>query len=473
MPDVLGFLARIGEKLPGVERVKIKPTLGIRLVYTGIALILYLFMSAIPLYGIEHAPRLLGNLPQIVQIVFAMSGGTLAQLGIGPIVTAGLIMQILVGSKLLTLDLSKAEERRKFTLSQKTLALIIAGVEAGGFVIVGSNFWTLTGPNPVFDVSASFWIRFLVWFQLVFATYLIMLLDESLQMGWGIGSGISLFILAGVARDVINRLFSPLPVSTSDSQPFGFIPYLIWAYYNGDLSIDNIMIRASGTMYLPNLIGLIALIVVMFLLIYLQRMKVYIPVTMQRLRGVRTRVPLQFLYVTNLPVLLISILYSDLFIFYSIASGNPTIANVLGWLMYYLRPISGFYELFQDPGRVMIYVIIFTVLAVLFGLMWIEVAGLNPSGQAERLIQSGLEIPGLRRNPKILEAMLARYIYPLTILSSLIVVAIVIVADIFMTYGTGVGILLAIGIIEQFYTIIVYERALEAYPILKRILGEA
>ncbi|MEM4799067.1 MAG: preprotein translocase subunit SecY, partial [Sulfolobales archaeon] len=106
-------------------------------------------------------------------------------------------------------------------------------------------------------------------------------------------------------------------------------------------------------------------------------------------------------------------------------------------------------------------------------LMWIEVAGLNPSGQAERLIQSGLEIPGLRRNPKILEAMLARYIYPLTILSSLIVVAIVIVADIFMTYGTGVGILLAIGIVEQFYTIIVYERALEAYPILKRILGEA
>lgn len=473
MADILGFLAKIGERLPGVERPKRRPSLGMRLVYTGIALVLYLFMASVPLYGIKHAPRLFGELPQIVQIVFAMAGGTLAQLGIGPIVTAGLIMQILVGSKLLKLDLSKSEERRKFTLAQKTLALIIAGVEAGGYVIAGPQFWDLTGPNPVFDVDASAWIRFLVWLQLVAATYLIMLLDESLQMGWGIGSGISLFILAGVARDVFNRMFSPLPVSSTNPQPFGFIPYLVWSLRDGSVSIENIMIRSSQTMYLPSLMGLIALFIVMITLIYLQRMKVYIPVTTQRLRGIRTRVPLQFLYVTNLPVLLVSILYSDLYIFYTLSSYNPTIAQMFGWAIHYMRPISGFYELFSDPGRVFIHVIIFTLLALVFGLMWIEVAGLNPSGQAERLIQSGLEIPGLRRNPKVLEMILGKYIYPLTILSTLIVVAIVIVADIFMTYGTGTGILLAVGIVEQFYTLIVYERALEAYPILKRILGEA
>lgn len=465
-------MAKIGEYLPGVARPKTKSSLGTRLVYTGIALVLYMFMTTIPLYGIEHPPRLLTALPQIVQIVFAMSGGTLAQLGIGPIVTAGLIMQILVGSKLISLDLSKPEDRRKFTFAQKTLSLIVAGVEAGGFVIAGPQFWTVTGPNPIFDVSASFWIRLAVWLQLVGATYLIMLMDEALQMGWGLGSGISLFILAGVARDVFNRLFSPLPASSGGSEPFGFIPYLIWGSSNGGLSMDNVMLRFSGGIYLPNLMGLIALVVVMISLIYMQRMKIYIPITTQRLRGIRTRVPLQFLYVTNIPVLLVSILYSDLYVFYSIASYNPSVAQFFSWAMYYLRPISGLYEILADPGRVFIHVVIFTILAILFGLMWIEVAGLNPSGQAERLIMSGLEIPGLRRNPKILEAVLAKYIYPLTILSTLIVVAIVIVADIFTTYGTGTGILLAVGILEQFYTLIVYERALEAYPVLKKILGE-
>jgi len=473
LPDVLGALAKAGEYLPGVARPKIRPSLGMRLLFTGIALILYMFMTTIPLYGIEHPPRLLTQLPQIVQIVFAMSGGTLAQLGIGPIVTAGLIMQILVGSKLISLDLSKPDDRRKFTLSQKTLALIVAGVEAGGYVLAGPQFWTTTGPNPIFDVSASFWIRLAVWAQLVVATYLIMLMDEALQMGWGIGSGISLFILAGVARDVFNRLFSPLPTGTGSSEPFGLVPYLIWSGYNSGYSFENIMVRFSNGVYLPNLMGLIALIVVMISLIYLQRMKVYIPVTTQRLRGIRTRVPLQFLYVTNLPVLLVSILYSDLYIFYSIASYNPSVAQFFGWAMYYLRPINGFYEILADPGRVAIHIALFALLAIMFGLMWIEVAGLNPSGQAERLIASGLEIPGLRRNPKVLEMILAKYIYPLTILSTLIVVAIVIVADIFTTYGTGTGILLAVGIVEQFYTLIVYERALEAYPMLKKILGEA
>ena len=129
-------------------------------------------------------------------------------------------------------------------------------------------------------------------------------------------------------------------------------------------------------------------------------------------------------------------------------------------------------ELVYDPLRVLIYAIIWGGLAILFGLLWVEIAGLSPAQQAENLIKSGLEVPGIRRNVKILERMLAKYIYPLTILSSIIVAAIAIVANILGAYGSGTGLLLAVGIIYQYYMMIAYERTLEAYPMLKRLLGE-
>ena len=104
--------------------------------------------------------------------------------------------------------------------------------------------------------------------------------------------------------------------------------------------------------------------------------------------------------------------------------------------------------------------------------MWIEVAGLGPDAQAENLVKSGLQMPGHRRNPKLLRGVLAKYIYPLTILSSIIVGIIAIVGNIFGVYGSGMGILLAVGIINQLYTQIAYERALETYPLLKKLIGE-
>ncbi len=469
---VLQALASMGEYIPGVPKPAVKPSLGMRFLYTFFALAIYILMASTPIFGIQHTAGAAAALPTIVQVVFASSQGTLAQLGIGPIVTAGLIMQILVGSKLINLDLSKPEGRRTFTLAQKSLSLIIASVEAGGFVIVGSNFWELTGPNPVFDVKADPLIRFFVWAQLVGATLIVILLDEMLQKGWGIGSGISLFILAGTAGVIVNDLFSPFPVRTGSQEPLGFVPYVIYSSLNGDLSIENIFVRYDANLgYLPGLIGLLSFIMIAIVLIYLQRMKVYIPVTTQRLRGLKTRVPLQFLYVTNMPVLLVSILFADFLIFRAILSGTGA-AGFLDQVLTYLSPPRGYLELIVDPARVAIYSLLFALLALAFAFMWVEVAGLNPSGQAEKLIKAGLEIPGLRRNPKVLETILGKYIYPLTLLSTLIVVALVIVADLTLAYGSGVGILLSVGIIEQYYLLITRERAVEAYPALKRILGE-
>lgn len=456
MPDILGLLAGIAERLPSVSKPAPKPTLYRRLMFTGLVLVLYFIMASIPLYGIPRQATG-GAQMELLRIIFASSAGTLMELGIGPIVTAGLILQILVGAKIIDLDLTQPEARRKFTGAQKTLSILFAFLQATAFV-VGKRYWAGTGVEP------SLAIMIVVILQLVFGAYMVILFDEMLQKGWGIGSAVSLFILAGVAQSVF---WSFLGVIPGVIESYGLIPALI--------EERSAILLARPNAY-PDVTGALATVTMVVVLAYLQSMRVEIPVTSPRFRGIRSRVPLQFIYVTNIPILLVGILVADLQLVEGILRDflgpNHSFYQAYSTALYYISPPRGIIDAASDPLRTITFAISWIIMAVIFGLLWVEIAGLNPREQAERLVKSGLEIPGVRRNPKAVESMLGQYIYPLTVLSSLIVAVIVIVADIFGAYGTGTGLLLAVGIINQYYAIIVRERALEAYPLLKRILGE-
>ncbi|MCD6300664.1 MAG: preprotein translocase subunit SecY [Staphylothermus sp.] len=473
---LIDIMAKIANYIPTVEKPKAKPGLYERLLWTAIALIIYVIMANTPLFGIEYQGQ--GQQILLVQIIFASNQGTLMELGIGPIVTAGLIMQILVGAKLINLDMSNPEDRRKFTSAQKTFALILAAFEAAMYV-AACRYWSMMGANPFFQCSATFIQRLSVGLQLFIATYFVILLDEMIQKGWGLGSGVSLFILAGVATRILWNLISPV---TYGEEPVGFIPYVIYVLSTGG-NINNIIIRSGGR----DLVGLIVTIAIILLLVYLEGMKVEIPVTSPRLRSIKTKVPLKFLYVTNIPVLLVGIVYSDILVFASLTRlylSNIVpqwVADILaryengrlvGGLAYYLSPPGSLAKTLYDPIQAVIYAISVLFLATLFGIMWVEISGLSASAQAEELIKSGMEIPGIRRNPRILERILSKYIFPLTVLSSLIVASIAVIADILGAFGTGTGLLLAIGIVQQYYMMIAYERTLEAYPLLKRLVGE-
>ncbi len=473
---LIDIMAKIADYIPTVEKPKAKPGLYERILWTAIALIIYVIMANTPLFGIEYQGQ--GQQILIVQIIFASNRGTLMELGIGPIVTAGLIMQILVGAKLINLDMSNPEDRRKFTAAQKTFALILAAFEAAMYV-AACRYWTITGANPFFQCSATLYQRLIVGLQLFIATYFVILLDEMIQKGWGLGSGVSLFILTGVATRILWNLISPI---TYGNEPIGFIPYLVYVLNNGG-NINNIIIRSGGR----DLVGLIVTITIILLLVYLEGMKVEIPVTSPRLRSIKTKVPLKFLYVTNIPVLLVGIVYSDILVFASITRlylsnivpqwvadllARYENGRLVGGLAYYLSPPGSLARTLYDPIQAVIYAVSVLFLATLFGIMWVEISGLSASAQAEELIKSGMEIPGIRRNPRILERILSKYIFPLTVLSSLIVASIAVTADLLGAYGTGTGLLLAIGIVQQYYMMIAYERTLEAYPLLKRLVGE-
>ncbi len=450
----LDILANWSSYLPTIKKPKQKLTLYRRLAWTGIILVIYLIMANIPLYGVPT--QALTSTISLQNIIFASSAGTLMQLGIGPIVTSGLILEVLAGAKLIDIDLSNPDDQLKFTGAMKTLAVILAVVESIVVMLSGELF-------PI-GFSPSLFVKVLIVIQLTFASFLVILMDEALQKGWGLGSAISLFILAGVAQTVIWDMFGFIPHIAMD---FGVIPAII---------IDKNLLVFARPNGFPDLTGLLSTFAIIILLVYLNGMRVEIPVTSSRLRGIRSRIPLQFIYVTNIPILLLAILVADLQLFETpierFLGATSIVYKGYADLVYYLSPPNGIISASISPLKTVIFAITWLILSVLFGYLWVEVAGLNPSSQAEQLISGGLEIPGMRRNPKILESVLSRYIYPLTVLSSLIVGAIAIVAAIFGSFGTGAGILLAVGIIYQYYSMISYERALEAYPLIKRIMGE-
>ncbi|MDP8003432.1 MAG: preprotein translocase subunit SecY [Caldisphaera sp.] len=450
----LDILAKWSTYLPTMRKPKQKLTLYRRLAWTGIILVIYLVMANIPLYGVPT--QALTSTISLQNIIFASSAGTLMQLGIGPIVTSGLILEVLVGAKLIDIDLSNPDDQTKFTGAMKSLAVILAVIESIVVMLSGELF-----PS---GYSASLLVKVIIVIQLTIASYLVILMDEALQKGWGLGSAISLFILAGVAQTVIWDMFGFIPHIAMD---FGVIPAIV---------IDKNMLVFARPNGFPDLTGLLSTFAIIILLVYLNGMRVEIPVTSSRLRGIRSRIPLQFIYVTNIPILLLAILVADLQLFETPIQRFLGISSLFykGYsdLVYYLSPPNGIVSASSDPLRTVVFAISWLILSVIFGYLWVEVAGLNPSSQVDQLISGGLEIPGMRRNPKILESVLAKYIYPLTFLSSLIVGVIAIVAAIFGSFGTGAGILLAVGIIYQYYSIISYERALEAYPLIKRLIGE-
>jgi len=445
-----------------------------RLFWTGIALVIFLVMSEVPLYGLGGMG---GDSLAYYRVIFASAQGTLMELGIGPIVTAGLILQMIAGSNLIEVDFSNPEDRSLFTGASKVLSMILTAFQASAYIISG-----LFG-------SLNFGQSLIIFTQLLAAGLILMLLDEMIQKGWGIGSGISLFILAGVARRIMLSCFSVIPVG-GESEPvraYGIISALIQTAISGG-SINHLVLSPLGY---PSIVGLLTTIGVFLFVIYAQGIRVELPIAHARFRGFRGKYPISLLYVSNLPVIFASALFGNIYMWSQLLWNNykdstwaPYISLLgkfayeerrlvpVGGLAYYVTsPTRGFVDVMGDPLRYLIYAGILIFFCIIFSAIWLEVGGLDPKTVAKQLVDSGMQIPGFRRSERPIEAILRRYIPVVTILGGLIVGLLAVIADFFGAFGTGTGILLSVSIVYQYYQQLMRERIEELYPSLRRFLG--
>jgi len=466
----LSLFGPLSRFLPEVGSPTRKVSFNEKLFWTAMALIIYMVMSEISLYNVGGGGWELDTL----RIIFASNRGTLTELGIGPIVTGGLILQLLIGSNIISADLGNTEDRSLFTAANKVFTIVLTAVQASAYLI-GGVYGSLDSATAI-----------IIFIQLLFAGVVLMLLDEMIQKGWGIGSGISLFILAGVAQTIMWSSFNPFTVG--DGKSYGAFLALGQAILGGQ-PLGNAFLRldADGALTtFPSMLGFVTTVVVFVIVIYMEGVRVELPISHANYRGFRGKYPIKLLYVSNLPVIFASALFANIYVVAQLLSShfgpNNFFVNLLGTfggeggeptggLAYYVTSPRSLSQVGADPLRALIFVGIMVAFAVVFSITWLEVGGLGPSTVAQQLVDSGMQIPGFRRSGKSIELILKRYIPVVTVLGGAIIGLIASVAGFFGVFGTGMGVLLAVGILYQYYQLLVQEQVAEMYPAFGRVLG--
>lgn len=140
-----------------------------------------------------------------MRVIMASNRGTLMDIGISPIITSGMVIQLLAGANIISVDQSIKEDRILYNGAQKLFALIMTLCQA--IVQVVTGFY-----GDPSELGAG--ICLILVLQLFFAGVIVILFNELMEKGYGLGSGISLFIATNICESVMWKAFSPTTYNT-------------------------------------------------------------------------------------------------------------------------------------------------------------------------------------------------------------------------------------------------------------------
>jgi len=512
-------------RMPAVAQPKGHVQFRTKLFWTVAVLLMYFLLTNIFLFGVDQATVV--DLFASYRAILAGAQGTLMHLGIGPIVTGSIIMQLFTGAKIINLDLTDDEDKGTYQGTQKVLVIAMILVEAvpqvyGYLTPSGSLVTSLGQASPGNGLLLA---NAIIISQLVFGSYLVFLMDEVVSK-WGIGSGISLFIAAGVSQQIVQGTLNWVPQNptlaiSATNPPSGAIPKSLWFFTHYSASQmasggwEQVLLRK------PNpIVALIGTAAIFFLVAWTESTRIELPLSHAEARGARGRYPLRLIYASNIPVILMSALLANVSLFSILLWSNATLSHfpVFGhqwWVgsypsaaqathlgvsqtqpltggAYYLSTVNGLEAWllpilnFQTYGgflyghawwqgllHVAVYFSAMVFGSILFARFWIQTTNMGPEAVARQIEASGMQIPGFRREPRVLRRVLERYIPVITIISGAAVGALAAGADLIGTLGnaSGTGVLLMVGIIINLYEAMGREQLMEMNPLLRRFLG--
>ena len=505
-------LSRLVDVYPSITKPEGHVRFNQKLWTTTLVLIIYFMMTNVMIWGLSDDTL---DIFSSFRAIMAGASGSIMHLGIGPIVTGSIIMQLFAGAKIIQLDLQDSSDKQLYQGIQKLLVLFMIPVES-----IPQVYGFL---DPSVDIIARFgigWANVVIVSQLFIGSYLVFLLDE-LVSKWGIGSGISLFIAAGVAQSTFVGTLSPLPTvqgspMSIENPPSGTLPmifYTLRTATNSELVSQNgfelILLEHANPVA-----ALVSSIIVFLVVAYAESSKLELPLTHGKVRGHRGQYPIRLVYASNIPVILMAALLANVNMFTLLFWSHPVLSTVpiLGrngwgskahWFGSYevgaTTPSDGFawyssmvngvgdwlipllnqtgdaygHSLGQIMTHVFVYVFFMTAGSTVFAKFWIETTNMGAKDVAKQIERTGMQIPGFRKNPVVLERILERYIPPVTLFSGAFVGLLAAGADLLGTVGnaTGTGLLLAVGIILRTYEQIQKEQAMEMHPVLRDFFG--
>jgi len=355
--------------------------------------------------------------------------------------------------------------------------------------------------------------------QVAFGGIIILLMDEVVSK-WGIGSGVSLFIAAGVTKGIFVRALNPL-TPLGETIPSGLIPQFVAL-----LGIDPFQAVIT-------LLPLFATILVFVVVVYAQAIKVEIPLAFGSIRGFSRRWPLNIIYTNVIPIILVGALLANLQlvgsmlatpteeglrcgilgcfdengnamsgisfylrapsslslqIFFLIFLGTILISALLAFYLRYkqgtkvilISGIVGFLlaiivtnslvglPILTDSLRAITYLLAMVMGATVFSIFWVSTSGMDARSVAEQIEGMGMQIPGFRRDPRIVEQVLNRYIPTLAIISGIFIGLLASLADFTGALGGGTGILLTVMIVYSLYEQISTRYTADMHPAIRK-----
>lgn len=478
---VLEFMDSISNFLPSIKGPEAPLSIREKLLWTGVILGVFFVLYSTYAIGINQQ-AITSQLYQIISTISAARIGSIITVGISPIVLSSILLQLFTGSGIVDIDMNDPVQKARFQSLQKLFAIVLAFVEGAIYVITG-----------FVPVSSPAMIPYVV-LQLALGAIMVLFLDEAMTK-YGITSGINLFIAAGVSYSIIAGVVTIL------------FPQAIAAINAGGAAALANAVLAFGPLFFA--------VLIFFVSIYAYEMKVELPLAFNQLRGIGGRLPIPFLYVSVLPVILATSLEAALDVWFRvIANVSGSLANLARFIAYY-TPVSGTQQLsggliylispqFPSPYTIggygpyfsyfatyttnlflpwggvvlvpewvhaIIYTIALIILCIIFGKFWVSMTGQSAKDMSEQLEEMGWQIPGFRRDPRIVESVLNKYIPTITVLGSIFVGVLAAVATLTGAIGTGMGILLTVGILYMLHQQLEQEKLYDSYPSLGKLFG--
>merc|ERR1712223_1858652 len=398
----LEFVKPFCAVIPEVEKPQRRIQFREKMLWTAITLFIFLVCCQIPLFGIMSSES--ADPFYWMRVIMASNRGTLMELGISPIVTSGLIMQLLAGAKIIDVG-DSPRDRALFSGAQKLFGMIITVGQAIVYVMTG-----MYGVPSEMGMG----VCLLIVIQLFIAGLIVLLLDELLQKGYGLGSGISLFIATNICETIIWKAFSPTTINTGRGTEFEGAVIALFHLLATRSDKLRALREAFYRQNLPNIMNLMATVLVFGVVIYFQGFRVDLPIKSARYRGDYRSYPIKLFYTSNIPIILQSALVSNLYIisqmlasrfggnffvnllgvWQDVSAGGPARSYPIGGLCYYLSPPEFFGAMISDPIHAVLYIVFMLGSCAFFSKTWIDVSGSSAKDVAKQLREQQMVMRG-------------------------------------------------------------------------------
>ncbi|MEM0476439.1 MAG: hypothetical protein QW367_02260 [Candidatus Aenigmatarchaeota archaeon] len=472
-------IEKLSSYLPSVEKLKRRLSFREKLKWILIILSVYFFLYHIPLIGILPIYQNPNPLVVLYSTLTGANIGSILTLGIAPIITASIIVQILVASKIINWDIREPEDRKKITAFKRLMIILFIFVEGFVFTLSLGNF---------FPIKEGF--EGLIFLQIVLGGFISFLLADSLDKV-GVG-GINSIILAGIISSLFVNLFSPFSISKDGS-------YILWfqeenAYPIGKaISLFVAMQRNNFEMFAMSFISLVSTFLLILFTVYILRSVIEIPILHFQIRGFGRPLEFSLFYTSVLPIIFGSAILANLNLMF-LASATTYIDeyrcgifgcfdannNPISGIAYYLSsPRNLIFEfigfgnrekLFNEIIRLIIFFLFFTFILVVFSWIWTYTAGMDPESIAENLTYYGFGISGYRVDERIVKDVLNRYIPYLTILSGIFGALIATLADISGSVLVSTSLIILVSTSYNYLLMFKRERSEDIPIIIKKFL---